>query len=156
MAAGGTAVVRRRDGRPARLAQSFALEELVSRSLAARVRPAAELIAHLRLVQQSTYAGQAEDHRQAVLRQEEALRELVREYTETYGERLLRDSGGETATPVRWIGHWRDDRLRSPPSGATPSNGVRCPTFHHLERLRATRIEPDTFRFWSETSIGRP
>lgn len=72
-------------------------EELVSRIWQHVYGLRAELIAHLRLVQHPGHEGQAEDHRQAALRQEAALRELVREYTETYGQALIPHGEAEYA-----------------------------------------------------------
>ncbi len=72
-------------------------EELVSRIWQHVYGLRAEMIAHLRIVQHAGYEGQAEDHRQAVLRQEATLRKLVREYTETYGKALIRHGEAEYA-----------------------------------------------------------
>ncbi len=72
-------------------------EELVSRIWQHVYGLRAEVIAHLRLAEQPGYEGQAEDHRQAALRQEAALQELIREYRETYGEALIRHGEAEYA-----------------------------------------------------------
>lgn len=83
-------------------------EELVSRIWQHVYGLRAEVIAHLRLAEHAGYEGQAEDHRQAALRQEAALRELVREYTQTYGEALIRHGEVEYAVEglERLVG-WR-------------------------------------------------
>ena len=72
-------------------------EELVSRIWQHVYGLRAELIAHLRLVDQAGYAGQAEDHRQAALREHEELRRLIQEYMETYGKQLIAHGEAEFA-----------------------------------------------------------
>lgn len=57
----------------------------------------ADLIATLRLSEAEGFEAQAEDHRQAALRQQAELRTLIAEYTETYGERLIRHGEAEYA-----------------------------------------------------------
>lgn len=72
-------------------------EELVSRIWQQVYGLRAELIAHLRLVDHPGYEGQAEDHRQAALRQEEHLRGLIQEYVRRYGKQLIRHGEAEFA-----------------------------------------------------------
>lgn len=72
-------------------------EELVSRIWQHVYGLRAELIAHLRLLDQHGYEGQAEDHRQAAMREREELQTVIREYTETYGEKLIRHGEAEFA-----------------------------------------------------------
>ena len=83
-------------------------EELVSRIWQHVYGLRAELIAHLRLQDQAGYEGQAEDHRQAALRQEEVLRGLIQEYVKTYGKQLIRHGEAEYAVEglERLVG-WR-------------------------------------------------
>jgi hypothetical protein len=57
----------------------------------------AELIAALRLGAIRGYEAQVEDHRQAGLRERAQLQVLIREYTETYGETLIRHGEAEYA-----------------------------------------------------------
>jgi hypothetical protein len=70
-------------------------EELVSRIWQHVYGWRAELIAAGRLEGQVGYESQAEDHRQAALREERTLRELLAEYTATYGDRLIRHGDAE-------------------------------------------------------------
>jgi hypothetical protein len=70
-------------------------EELVSRIWQHVHGLRAELIAHLRLSTQDGFDAQAEDHRQAALREESELRELISEYTTTYGKALIRHGEAE-------------------------------------------------------------
>jgi hypothetical protein len=70
-------------------------EELVSRIWQHVYGLRAETIAILRLAEQAGLEAQVEDHRQAALRQEAELRKLVREYVETYGEKLIRHGDAE-------------------------------------------------------------
>jgi hypothetical protein len=65
-------------------------EELVSRIWQHVYGLRAELIAVGRLSEQEGLASQVEDHRQAAVREEEALQGLLGEYRETYGEELIR------------------------------------------------------------------
>jgi hypothetical protein len=65
-------------------------EELVSRIWQHVYGLRAELIAVARLSEHEGFERQVEDHRQAARRVEEALRGLLKEYAETYGERLIR------------------------------------------------------------------
>lgn len=73
-------------------------EELVSRIWQHVYGLRAEMIAYLRLTEAEGYAEQAEDHRQAAGRQHEVLQLLLKEYVETYGEKLIRH--GETEFAV--------------------------------------------------------
>jgi len=73
-------------------------EELVSRIWQHVYGLRAELIATLRLSTSEGFEAQAEDHRQAGLREQKGLRKLVTEYTETFGEKLIRH--GETEFAV--------------------------------------------------------
>lgn len=73
-------------------------EELISRIWQHVYGLRAEVIAHARLAEHEGYEAQAEDHRQAALREEAALHELLVEYTETYGTRLIRHGDAEFAT----------------------------------------------------------
>jgi hypothetical protein len=72
-------------------------EELVSRIWQRVYGWRAELIAVGRLSGQRGYESQAEDHRQAAEREEAALRRLLNEYVETYGEELVRHGEAEYA-----------------------------------------------------------
>lgn len=51
----------------------------------------------LRLSEEEGLKDQVEDHRQAALREEEELRSLIQQYTETYGEQLIRHGDAEFA-----------------------------------------------------------
>ncbi|HVE45132.1 MAG TPA: hypothetical protein VNA57_00090 [Acidimicrobiales bacterium] len=83
-------------------------EELVSRIWSRVYGLRAELIAHLRLQDQAGYAGQAEDHRQAAAREQEKLRELIREYVETYGKTLIAHGEAEYAVEgLERLAGWR-------------------------------------------------
>jgi hypothetical protein len=70
-------------------------EELVSRIWQHVYGLRAETIAILRLAEQHGFEAQAEDHRQAAIRQEAELRELVQEYVETYGKQLIAHGDAE-------------------------------------------------------------
>lgn len=72
-------------------------EELVSRIWQHVYGWRAELIAAGRLQAQPGYQSQAEDHRQAAVRQEQQLQELIAEYTQTYGQRLIQHGEAEYA-----------------------------------------------------------
>lgn len=72
-------------------------EELVSRVWQHVYGLRAELIATLRLQEAGGFEAQAEDHRQAALREQGELRRLITEYTETYGEQLIRHGEAEFA-----------------------------------------------------------
>lgn len=70
-------------------------EELVSRIWQHVYGWRAELIAAGRLEGQPDYESQAEDHRREAGLEEGHLRELIAEYTDTYGERLIRHGEAE-------------------------------------------------------------
>ena len=72
-------------------------EELISRIWQHVYGLHAELIATMRLSEEEGFEAQAEDHRQAALRQQVELRKLIAEYTETYGEQLVRHGDKEFA-----------------------------------------------------------
>ncbi len=72
-------------------------EELVSRIWSRVYALRAEMIAFARLDEQGGFKEQAEDHRQAVQRDERALRELIQEYKETYGHTLIQHGEAEFA-----------------------------------------------------------
>lgn len=72
-------------------------EELVSRIWQHVYGLRAELIAHLRLAEESGYEAQAEDHRQAAGRQHDELQALIKEYVETYGKKLIEHGEAEYA-----------------------------------------------------------
>lgn len=83
-------------------------EELISRIWSRVYGLRAELIAHLRLVDQEGYAGQAEDHRQLAGREHDELQALIREYVTTYGKQLI--AHGETefaAEGLERLAGWR-------------------------------------------------
>jgi hypothetical protein len=83
-------------------------EELVSRIWQHVYGLRAELIAHLRLQDQQGYDGQAEDHRQAALRQHDALRELIQEYVKTYGKKLIEHGeAGYAVEGLERLAGWR-------------------------------------------------
>ena len=73
-------------------------EELISRIWQHVYGLRAELIAHLRLSRAQSLEAQAEDHRQAALREEASVRQLIAEYKETYGSGLIRHGEAEFAT----------------------------------------------------------
>lgn len=75
-------------------------EELISRIWSRVYGVRAELIAYARLSESEGFAEQAEDHRQAAAREEEVLTSLLKEYTGTYGERLIRHGDAELAVEV--------------------------------------------------------
>lgn len=72
-------------------------EELVSRIWQHVYGLRAELIAVARLSEAEGYERQVEDHRQAARLEEEALQRLLREYTETHGEQVIRHGDAEFA-----------------------------------------------------------
>lgn len=81
---------------PSLIEQDFTHEEeLVSRIWSRVYAWRAELIATGRLEGQPGYESQAEDHRQAAVREERALRDLLAEYTEAYGNELVRHGEAE-------------------------------------------------------------
>lgn len=83
-------------------------EELVSRIWQHVYGLRAELIGFARLDEEEGFRQQAEDHRQTALRQEAALQELLREYSDTYGKSLIRRGQAEFAAEAleRLVG-WR-------------------------------------------------
>ncbi|MDQ3576199.1 MAG: hypothetical protein M3443_01045 [Actinomycetota bacterium] len=84
-------------------------EELISRIWQHVYGLRAELIAHLRLQDQAGYQGQAEDHRQAALRQHEDLRRLIQEYVQTYGKQLIQHGEAEFAVErLERLAGWRE------------------------------------------------
>lgn len=83
-------------------------EELISRIWQHVYGLRAELIAHLRLLQEAGYEGQAEDHRQAAGRQHDRLRKLIQEYVETYGKRLIAHGEAEfSVEALERLAGWR-------------------------------------------------
>jgi hypothetical protein len=83
-------------------------EELISRIWQHVYGLRAELIATLRLTESEGLEAQAEDHRQAGLREQEELRNLIAEYRETYGETLIRHGGSEFAVEaLERLAGWR-------------------------------------------------
>jgi hypothetical protein len=82
-------------------------EELVSRIWQHVYELRAELIAAARLGVDPKL-GMAEDHRQAALRAETRLQELIAEYTATYGTELVRHGDAEYNTgALSRLGSWR-------------------------------------------------
>lgn len=83
-------------------------EELISRIWQHVYGLRAELIATLRLREREGFAAQAEDHRQAGLREQEELRRLIAEYAETYGEQLIRHGEAEySVRSVERLARWQ-------------------------------------------------
>jgi hypothetical protein len=83
-------------------------DELISRIWQHVYGLRAELIAHGRLSEEEGLASQAEDHRQAVLRQEAELQRLLGEFAETYGPELLRHGEAEySVEAVERLAGWR-------------------------------------------------
>lgn len=83
-------------------------EELISRIWQHVYGLRAELIALGRLQGQPGYQGQAEDHRQAGLRQQVALRVLIAEFIETYGKKLIAHGDTEYAVEaLERLAGWR-------------------------------------------------
>jgi hypothetical protein len=72
-------------------------EELVSRIWQHVYGLRAELIAFARLDDEEGFKQQAEDHRQAALREETALQALIQEYSETYGNSLIKHGQADFA-----------------------------------------------------------
>lgn len=70
-------------------------EELVSRIWQHVYGLRAEVIAKGRLEDEPENAAAAEEHRQAALRQQDALRDLLREYATTYGRQQVRHGDTE-------------------------------------------------------------
>ena len=83
-------------------------EELISRIWQHVYGLRAETIAVLRLSEEEGLKDQVEDHRQAALREEEELRSLIQQYTETYGEQLIRHGDAEFAVEgLERLAGWR-------------------------------------------------
>ncbi len=83
-------------------------EELISRIWQHVYGLRAELIAHARLNESEGFTEQAEDHRQAALRQQESLQSVITEYVETYGERLVRHGEAEfSVEALERLAGWR-------------------------------------------------
>ena len=83
-------------------------EELVSRIWQHVYGLRAELIAFARLDEQEGFQGQAADHRQAALREEAALQELIHEYSQTYGKSLVQHGQAEfAAEALERLAGWR-------------------------------------------------
>jgi hypothetical protein len=83
-------------------------EELISRIWQHVYGLRAELIAYARLGDEIETQAVAEDHRQAVLRMESDLKELLNEYTGTYGDRLIGHGGAEfSRDALKRIAGWR-------------------------------------------------
>lgn len=83
-------------------------EELVSRIWQHVYGLRAELIAALRLNEVDGFEGQAEDRRQAALREQAELRSLITEYNDTYGEALIRHGQSEFAIEaLERLAGWR-------------------------------------------------
>ncbi len=72
-------------------------EELISRIWHHVYGLRAELIAYARLDGAEGHQAQAEDHRQAALWQEAALKEVIKEYSETYGKQVIKHGEAEYA-----------------------------------------------------------
>lgn len=83
-------------------------EELVSRIWSHVYGLRAELIAFARLDDEEGFREQAEDHRQAALREEASVRDLIQEYSETYSKSLIKHGQAEFAAEAleRLVG-WR-------------------------------------------------
>jgi hypothetical protein len=73
-------------------------EELISRIWQRVYGLRAELIAFARLEDKDGFKEQAADHRQAALREEAALQDLIQEYSQTYGKSLIKHGQAEFAT----------------------------------------------------------
>ncbi len=83
-------------------------EELVSRIWSHVYGLRAELIAFARLDDEEGFREQAEDHRQAALREEASVRELIQEYSETYGKSLIKHGQAEfAAEALERLAGWR-------------------------------------------------
>lgn len=82
-------------------------EELISRIWQHVYGLRAELVAYARLSDADGYSAQAEDHRQAAMREEKELQELISEYTETYGSDLIRHGDAEfSAAALARLAGW--------------------------------------------------
>ena len=83
-------------------------EELVSRIWQHVYGLRAELIAHARFTEHEGCAEQAADHRQAALREQAHLREVIGEYVATYGEHLVNHGEAEYAVEaLERLAGWR-------------------------------------------------
>lgn len=84
-----------------------AQEEHVSRIWAELYALRAELIAAGRKSADPAYAAQVEEHRQAARAHEGRLQELIRQYVDTYGDRLIRHGDNEyDAAGLRRLLDW--------------------------------------------------
>lgn len=82
-------------------------EELISRIWQYVYELRAETIAYFRLIRESGYAEQAEDHRQSVLRTQDDLRRLLKEYVETYGPLVPHGEAEYAAEALERLAAWR-------------------------------------------------
>jgi len=83
-------------------------EELISRIWQHVYGLRAELIATLRLSDVAGLEAQAEDHRQAGLRQQDELRRLIHEYSQTYAKEMIRHGDAEYAVEaLERLAEWR-------------------------------------------------
>jgi hypothetical protein len=83
-------------------------EELTSRIWQHVYGLRAELIGYARLVEEQGYETQAEDHRQAVLREEAYLKEVIQEYLTVYKDQLIAHGEVEyTAEAVERLSKWQ-------------------------------------------------
>ncbi len=83
-------------------------EELISRIWQHVYGLRAELIAYARLDQEVESRSMAEEHRQAALKMESSLRALLAEYSDTYGELLIRHGEAEfSQEALKRIGSWQ-------------------------------------------------
>ena len=83
-------------------------EELISRIWQHVYGLRAELIACARLSDIEGFAAQAEDHRQAALREEADLKEIMTEFIKTYGDTLIRHGETEfTAEAIVRLSKWQ-------------------------------------------------
>lgn len=83
-------------------------EELVSRIWQHVYGLRAELIALARLDEEEGFKEQAEDHRQAALREEAAVQGLIQEYRDTYGGRLIKHGQAEfAAAALERLAGWK-------------------------------------------------
>jgi hypothetical protein len=83
-------------------------EELTSRIWQHLYGLRAELIGYARLVEEQGYETQAEDHRQASLREEAYLKESVQEYLATYKDQLIAMGEAEyTSEAIERLSRWQ-------------------------------------------------
>lgn len=83
-------------------------EELVSRIWQHVYGLRAELIAFARLDEQEGFQQQAADHRQAALREEAAVQEVIKEYSQTYGKSPIKHGQAEfAAEALETLAGWR-------------------------------------------------